>query len=84
MTRHLFTTEELQALAHRFRLLRRSAEILALRLDQEERIANAAMHDLALERGVDAQKLMREYRREQLAPERRIFYFNGNEEKPKS
>lgn len=76
MARHFFTTDELQALARRNALMKRTLQTMAQRLDQEERIANAALHDLAVERGVDVGKFMRVYRREQLAGERRVFYLN--------
>jgi hypothetical protein len=50
VTRHFFTTDELQAMARRYRLLKRSTAILARKLDSAERLLNIALHELALAR----------------------------------
>jgi len=79
MGRHYFTTEELQSVARRFVLLKRTVQQLHIRLDQEQRIANAAINDLAAERGEDTKLFATRYRREHLQPERRVFYLSGDD-----
>jgi len=71
MARHFFTTEELEALARRTALMKRTIQILNERLQREQRLRNQALHELALAgEHKDVPTFMRRWERQHLEEER--------------